>query len=76
MKSIASREQKGIQGEGRYVKCNRIMAAVLLLLVTLLLNFNVIRVAWLEVKGLRARHASETRWIKWCNTGKGRAGEK
>lgn len=59
MESIASREQKGIQGEGRNVECNGIVDAVLLLLVTLLLNFNVIRVAWLAVKGLRARHASE-----------------
>lgn len=56
--------------------CNGIVAAVLLLLVTLLLNFNVIRVAWLEVNGFRRRHASEMRLIKWSNTGKGKAEEK
>lgn len=71
MESIASGERKGMQGEGLYVECNGIVAAVLLFVVTLLLNFNVIRVAWLAVNGLRPRHASEMRQIKWCNTGKG-----
>lgn len=56
--------------------CNGIVAAVLLSLVTLLLNFNVIRVARLTVNGLRPRHASEMRLIKQSNTGKGISEEK
>ncbi len=56
--------------------CNGIVAAVLLLLFTLQLNFNVIRVARLAVNGLRPRHASEMRLIKWSSSGKGTAEEK
>lgn len=76
MKSIAAGEQKEGFSSVQYSMCKVIVAAVLLLLVTLLLKFNVIRVARLAVNGLRPRHASEMRLIIWSNPGKGRAGEK
>lgn len=75
MKSAAAGEQKRMLEEGLTYMCNGIVAAELLLLVTLLLNFNVIRVARLAVNGLRPRHALEMRLIKWSNTGKGTAEE-